>query len=107
MIVTKDMTEAELADYYNRTRDTSDFDGGRELPITVRRNVTISVRFSEEEITALRARADAAGAKVTSYIRAAALDAADPVDREKLSRLALDLAQRAHDVAQLASRGLA
>jgi predicted DNA binding CopG/RHH family protein len=96
------MTEAELADYYNRTQDTSDFDLGEAVPITVRRNVTISVRFSEEEITELRARAEQAGVKVTSFIRAAALDASSPVDRAQLSELARDLEERAHQVAQLA-----
>jgi predicted DNA binding CopG/RHH family protein len=96
------MTEAELADYYNRTQDTSDFDLGEAVPITVRRNVTISIRFSEEEITELRARAEQAGVKVTSFIRAAALDASSPVDRAQLSELARDLEERAHQVAQLA-----
>lgn len=67
-------TEAELADYYNRTQDTSDFDDGEEVSITVRRDVTISVRFSVEEIAELRARAEEAGVKVTPFIRAAALE---------------------------------
>jgi predicted DNA binding CopG/RHH family protein len=100
--VDEKMTETELADYYNRTQDTSDFDSGEAVPITVRRNVTISVRFSEEEITELRARAEQAGVKVTSFIRAAALDASSPVDRAQLSELARDLEERAHQVAQLA-----
>jgi hypothetical protein len=39
--------------------------------------------------------------KVTSYIRAAALEAANPVDRATLARLAQDLERRAHDVASL------
>ncbi|GAB7003709.1 hypothetical protein JCM18899A_11800 [Nocardioides sp. AN3] len=104
---TAGMTEAELADYYNQTQDVSDFDLGEEVPITVRRNVTISVRFSQEEIAALRASADKAGVKVTSYIRAAALEASNPVDRATLSELARDLEQRAHDVAALVARGVA
>jgi hypothetical protein len=46
--------------------------------------VTISVRFSQEEIGALRREADTAGVKVTAYIRAAALQASAPVDRKRL-----------------------
>ncbi len=103
--MTEAMTEAELADYYNRTQDSSDFDEGEEVPITVRRNVTISVRFSVEEIAELRARAEQAGVKVTPFIRAAALDATSPVDRAALGDLARDLEQRAHQVAEFVARG--
>jgi len=103
--VTEAMTAAELAEYYNRTQDTSDFDEGEEVPITVRRNVTISVRFSVEEIAELRARAEQAGVKVTSFIRAAALEAASPVDRAALGELARDLEARAHQVAEFVARG--
>jgi len=103
--MTKEMSEAELAEYYNRTRASSDFDDGEEVPITVKRNVTISVRFSDEEIAELRARAEQAGVKVTSFIRAAALEAASPVDRVALGELARDLGQRAHQVAEFVARG--
>jgi predicted DNA binding CopG/RHH family protein len=81
---TRGMTEAELAEYYNETRDFSDFDESAAEPVEVRRNVTISVRFSQEEIEALRREAEAAGVKVTAYIRAAALQASSPVDRKSL-----------------------
>jgi predicted DNA binding CopG/RHH family protein len=74
-------TEAELADDYNESKDLSEFDEENAVPVTVKRSVTISVRFSDKEIEQLRARADQAGIKVTSYIRAAALEAASPVDR--------------------------
>jgi Mobilization protein NikA len=100
--MTESMSEAEVADYYNQTEDLSEFDLENPEPVTVRRAVTISVRFSEEEITELRARAEQAGVKVTSFIRAAALDASSPVDRAQLSELARDLEERAHQVAQLA-----
>ena len=98
-------TEAELADYYNETKDVSEFDLEHPEPVTVRRSVTISVRFSDEEIAELRARAEQAGVKVTSFIRAAALEAASPVDRAALSELARDLEQRAHHVAEFVARG--
>ncbi len=103
--MTDAMTEAELAEYYNRTQASSEFDEGEEVPITVRRNVTISVRFSDEEIAELRARAQQSGIKVTSFIRAAALEAASPVDRVALGELARDLEQRAHQVAEFVARG--
>jgi uncharacterized protein (DUF1778 family) len=82
----RDMTEAELASYYDRTHDLSEFEDGDEFPVEIRRNVTISVRFSEEEIALLRARAEAAGEKVTAYIRAAALQQAAPLDRARLRK---------------------
>ncbi|MDP9445055.1 MAG: BrnA antitoxin family protein [Actinomycetota bacterium] len=98
-------TEAELADYYNETRDLSGFDEQNAVPVTVKRSVTISVRFSDEEIAELRARAEQAGVKVTSFIRAAALEAASPVDRIALGELARDLERRAHQVAEFVTRG--
>lgn len=88
---TRDMTEAELASYYDRTHDLSEFEGGDEFPVEIRRNVTISVRFSEEEIALLRARAEEAGEKVTAYIRAAALQQAAPLDRARLRKAFEDL----------------
>ncbi len=103
--MTDKMTEAELADYYNETEDISEFDLEHPEPVTIRRNVTISVRFSVEEIAELRAQAEEAGVKVTSFIRAAALEASSPVDRVALSDLARDLEQRAHQVAELVARG--
>jgi hypothetical protein len=106
MRVTEAMTAAELAEY-NRTKDTSDFDDGEEALVTVRRNVTISVRFSDTEIAELRARAEQAGVKVTSFIRAAALESTSPIDRAALGELVRDLERRAHDVAAMIGRGVA
>ncbi len=74
---TMPMSERELAEYYNRTQDLSGFDAGAVVMVEpTRRDVTISVRFSAEEIEQLRAAADGAGEKVTAWIRAAALGAA-------------------------------
>ena len=39
--------------------------------------------------------------KVTSFIRAAALEATSPVDRATLGALARDLEKRAHEVATI------
>ncbi|WP_188548958.1 plasmid mobilization protein [Sediminivirga luteola] len=66
------------------------------MPIEARRQVTISVRFSEEEIAALRNRAEELGIKVTAFIRAAALDAERPLDRAALARLAAGVEEQAH-----------
>lgn len=81
---TQGMSEAELAERYDRTHDVSEFDEGAAYPAEVRRNITISVRFSDAEIEALRHKADAAGVKVTAYIRAAALQGSSPVDQKRL-----------------------
>lgn len=98
-------SEADLAAHYNQTRDLSGFDLENGEPISVRRSVTISVRFSEEEIARLRARAEQSGVKVTSFIRAAALEATSPVDRAALGELARELEKRAHDVAEYVAHG--
>ena len=82
--MTKRATEGELAEHYDRTRDLSDFDETVAQPVEVRRNVTISVRFSQREIEQLRGAAEVAGLKLTAYIRAAALRAGSPVDRQRL-----------------------
>ena len=99
--------EAELAGRYNETEDLTEFDDENAVPVRVKRSVTISVRFSDDEIAVLRARADEAGVKVTSFIRAAAMEASSPVDRVTLGELARDLEKRAHEVAVLVSRGVA
>ncbi|WP_067430184.1 plasmid mobilization protein [Nocardioides jensenii] len=101
--MTKRLGEA-LAQHYNRTEDLSCFDEDNPVPVTVTRSVTISVRFSAEEIAELRARADAEGTKVTSYIRDAALAASRPVDLDELGALARGLEQQAHRVSQILTR---
>ncbi len=98
-------TQAELAEYYNETQDLSRFGEENAVPVTVKRSVTLSVRFSDEEIAELRARSEEAGVKVTSFIRAAALEATSPVDRVALGELARDLEQRAHLVTEFVTRG--
>jgi hypothetical protein len=85
--------EAEAADYYNQTRDLSGFDGGEvvELESTPAgtRNVTLSIRLSPEELQTLGRRAEAAGMRLTAYIRAAALQSeAPPVDDDLLDTAA-------------------
>jgi uncharacterized protein (DUF1778 family) len=90
-------TEAELAEYYNDTRDLSEFEGSEPVEIT-RRDVTISVRFSADEIDALRRRSEAAGQKVTAFIRAAALEADRPLDRDAIATLAAGVEAQVHQL---------
>jgi len=76
------MAEADAANYYNETHDLSGFNGGEvaelESPPTGSRSVTLSIRLSPEELQTLGQRAAAAGMKVTTYIRGAALKAEAP-----------------------------
>jgi hypothetical protein len=77
--------EAEAASYYSETEDLTGFDGGEivelESPPAGTRSVTLSIRLSPEELQTLAQRAEAAGIKLTTYIRGAALQAeAPPVD---------------------------
>jgi predicted DNA binding CopG/RHH family protein len=98
------MTEAELAEYYDRTRDLSEFDQSASFPVEVPRDVTISVRFSAEEIQALRREAEAAGVKVTAYIRAAALQASSPVDRKRLQEALRAVSEDVAEVQRLLTK---
>lgn len=87
MTDTSNMTEAELADYYDRTHDLSEFEGVEFVPITPgRRDSIVSVRFAPGELDVLDQRAEAAGMKLTAFIRAAALSEAHPVDLDRLQR---------------------
>lgn len=71
---------------FENMSEINDGDWGEPVPVTVRRNVTISVRFSADEIAAIRRKADAAGMKVTAYIRQAALSGGEAIDRDKVAR---------------------
>lgn len=89
---TRDMTEDELADYYHDHRDDMDQWGDPE-PIRKpdRLDVTISVRFTADEIAAVRQRATEAGVKPTVFIRHAALQSTNQLDRRLLARTIDDL----------------
>lgn len=82
------MTEAELADHYNRTHDLSEFDGGRVVAPPNRRetrSVTISVRFSPSELAQIEAEAAESGVPLTAFIRTAAMEAVGPpIDRDEV-----------------------
>lgn len=76
----------ELISEFENMSEINDADWGEPIPVTVRRNVTISVRFSADEIDTIRENADAAGMKVTAYIRQAALTGGETIDRDKVAR---------------------
>ncbi|MGH3385912.1 MAG: plasmid mobilization protein [Nocardioidaceae bacterium] len=99
------VTERELAKQYDESRVVSDFDESASTRVEVRRNVTISIRFAEDEIEELRRRADQAGVKVTAFIRAAALEAAAPVDRAALKLALGRLEEQAHELAGYVVQG--
>ncbi|MGH9062553.1 MAG: plasmid mobilization protein [Acidimicrobiales bacterium] len=83
---TSTATDAELADYYDQHRD-GDWSEPQPVQRPERLDVTISVRFSSAEIAAVRAQAEAAGLKPTSYIRRCALaPEGPPIDRGELSK---------------------
>lgn len=86
-------SDVELASYHDKHRDPAAW--GPAQPVTPERlEVTISVRFTASEIAALRARAEAAGVKPTTYIRRLALAADEPpLDGGQLTRL-LDVLTR-------------
>lgn len=82
----KPESEDELAEYYYAHRDDEDMWGGPEpIERPDRLDVTLSVRFSRAEIEAIRAAAERAGKKPTAFVRAAAMNHAHPIDRQRLS----------------------
>lgn len=97
-----DATDPELADYYDAHH--ADEQWGKPTPLPADRtsdrlDVTISVRFSAAEIAAVRARAEAAGVKPTTYIRRCVLaDERPPLDRGQVSRLVDNLARELDDL---------
>lgn len=74
-----------MSDFENMSK-INEADWDEPVPVTVRRNVTISVRFSADEIAAIRQHAEAAGMKVTAYIRQAAASSGETIDRDKVAR---------------------
>ena len=98
---TAGMTEAELAEYYQDHRgDTEEWEPAEAISRPARLDVTISVRFTAEEIAAVRERARDAGMRPTAFIRQAALDVDVPLNRGLLAKTFDRLRS---DVEQLAS----
>jgi hypothetical protein len=100
------ISEAELAEvYYQRRHEDSHWTEPEALEKPARLDVTLSVRFTREELEAVRGAAERAGLKPTAFIRQAAVEALAraPVDRARLER---DLAS-AVELMQDAQRALA
>jgi hypothetical protein len=98
--------EAEIAErYYERRLEDGDWDEPERLDKPGRLDVTLSVRFSREELEAVRTAAEQAGIKPTAFIRQAAVEAVSrrPVDRARLQH---DLA-KAVELMEDAQRSLA
>ena len=73
---TDGMTDEQLADYYLTTGNLSEF-AADAVAVTRRRerlDVSITVRFTPDEIDALRVRADEQGMRVTALIRRLAVE---------------------------------
>ncbi len=96
-------TDAEIAEYYDQHRDLTNWREPRPIARAERLDVTISVRFTPAEIEAVRARAEAAGLKPTTYIRSRALaDEQSPIDRQRLSRTVAALTRDLEDLRRAA-----
>lgn len=99
-------SESERAErYYARRHEDGDWDEPDALDKPPRLEVTLSVRFTRDELDAVRGAAERAGLKPTAFIRQAAVGALAqaPVDRARLER---DLAT-ALELMQDAQRALA
>ena len=82
-----DARDSELAEYYEQHREGHQWDEPEAVQRPDRLEVTISVRFTRNEVAAVRARAEAAGLEPTAHIRRCALEAEEPpIDRGRLSQ---------------------
>ena len=85
--------ENDLADqYYERRYDDDEWTDPEPVDKPARLTMTLSVRFTAEELEAVRAMAEQLGMKPTALVRQAAVEALaeNPVDRV---RVANDLAK--------------
>jgi hypothetical protein len=99
-------SDADIAEhYYERRHEAGDWDEPEPLDKPARLDVTLSVRFTREELQAVRAAAERAGIKPTAFIRHAAVEALSgrPVDRARVQH---DLA-KAVELMEDAQRTLA
>lgn len=81
------LTEAERAeDYYQRREDEGEWGEPESVMKPARLEATLSVRFTREELDAVREAAERAGMKPTAFIRQAAVAAVarQPLDRARL-----------------------
>ena len=96
-------TDNELAEYYDQHRDLTQWGEPQPVEKPERLEVTISVRFTPDEIATIRAQAEAAGLKPTTYIRRCTLAAEQPpIDRTRLSRTVAALSRDLDDLRRAA-----
>jgi hypothetical protein len=96
------MTEAELADYYDRTGDLSEFEDGEVVEIEPGpKSSVVSVRFAPGELEAVEQQANKAGMKLTAFIRASALSGAHVVDLDRLRKVAAKLAADSEEMGKV------
>ena len=93
--------EDRLADYdHAHGHDMHEWGEPEPIQKPDRLDVTIAVRFTADEIAAVRQRATEAAVKPTVFIRRAALHSHNPLDRDLLAKVVDDLRT---DVQRLAS----
>ncbi len=96
-------SDAELAEYYDRHRDLTEWGEPQPVEKPERLDVTISVRFTPDEIATIRAQAETVGLKPTTYIRRCVLAAEQPpIDRARLSRTVAALSRDLDDLRRAA-----
>ena len=103
------MTDEQAAEHYYRHRDEIEREPGEPVDIRPARplSLVVSVRLREDEAEQVAAASEAAGMKVSTFIRQAAVAAAtrdEPLDREALARRLASVHRAVDDVEQLVQR---
>ncbi|MGH3886174.1 MAG: plasmid mobilization protein [Pseudonocardiaceae bacterium] len=103
------MTDDQATEHYYRHRDEIEREPGEPVDIEPARplSLVVSVRLREDEAEQVGAASEAAGMKVSTFIRQAAVAAAtrdEPLDREALARRLASVRRAVDDVEQLVQR---
>lgn len=103
------LTDEQAADHYYRHREEIEGDPGEPVDIEPARplSLVVSVRLRADEAEQVAAAADAAGMKVSTFIRQAAVAAAthdESLDLEALARRLASVRRAVDDVEQLVQR---
>lgn len=103
------MTDEHAAEHYYRHRDEIEREPGEPVDIGPARplSLVVSVRPREDEAEQVAAASEAAGMKISTFIRQAAVAAAnrdEPLDLEALARRLASVRHAVDDVEQLVQR---
>lgn len=103
------MTDEQAAEHYYRYRDEIEREPGEPVDIKPAHplSLVVSVRLREDEAEQVAAASEAAGMKVSTFIRQAAVAAAtrdEPLDLEALARRLASVHRAVDDVEQLVQR---